>query len=94
MWLFLRLDNLTGFENFTITCRIGLWKYVVMMWNQMNYVSPTLHEFYQHSSYCIKTSYLISFLVNQSNKSISLAEWSSALGYFGSHFEAPYAFAK
>jgi len=66
-----------------------------MVWIQMNYVSRILHEFYyQRCSYCIKTSNLISFLVNQSNKSISIANWSSALGYFRSHFEAPYAFAK
>ena len=59
-----------------------------------NYVSRTLHEFYyQHCSYCIKTSNLVSFLVNQSNKSISIAD-CSAVGYFRSHFEAPYAFAK
>jgi hypothetical protein len=61
----------------------------------MDYVSRTLHEFYyQHCAYCVKTSNLTSFLVNQSNKSIRLADWASALGYFRSHFETSYAFAK
>jgi hypothetical protein len=61
----------------------------------MNYVSRNLHElYYQHCSRCIKTSNLISFLVNQSNKSKSIADRSCALGYFRSHFEAACAFAK
>jgi hypothetical protein len=67
----------------------------VIMWTQINDGSRTLHAFYyQHCPYCIKVSILISFLVNQSNKSIRIADFSCPLGYFRSHFEAPCAFAK